>query len=802
MAEPIEELDVNELEQLLMEAYADNTDEENNSVVPSGTAPVETPKTKPKLTTEGSSFLLGDTENTASGSSNHASPEADASVAAMIRDADVDSSDDEETRNFFERKYNQYGRQINDLLKSKEEEKTDQALSKWVDNKLRQINRATAQPPAAVARSPEQEEAKKKTVAAKPTMSPSPGGNAKKDLPANKIPAVFEATVHTDPIFGMRIVHPLVSSQMLQEHMKDKKAVPFVRLRNFVETADLEQDWVIGGVLVSKSPTKTTSKGKQFAIWKLSDLHGDIKMVTLFLFGSAYKDLWKTTDGTVVAVLNPNVLNGNNEKNSEATLSIDRATKVMILGQSRDLGKCRSRKKNGERCTAIVNLGKCEYCVYHIKQEYGKACNRGGILTSTGGQGLNGLRNKVLGKNEVFYAGQSFSAIKAVKHPKQMEKDRNRMLTLSDYYRSPFEGSETGTAASSPSSVPSYRRTGTGPSGSTVTPKGPAARVEVNVDQRKKDMERLQSLGVSLDSFKTGQQSVSSPRTPQTTQQPASLGPVSQTPASSTSSPLNPLANRKFSLESVPRLSRTSFDIEFTKQMPSLKALQSRARATAILKDKPAEKSNPNFIKYRGTEQGKKRVLEEVAKNAPLSEENAAKRQKVDKAVEDEAERARKEHMKRIIEATSSHQDLVVARENEQQEEYFKTLERKEAMEEKMLNTFKVACKAVSCRQCKYIAFSAADRCKTEGHQLRVHDAEKRFFRCADCGGRTVSLFRIPKVSCKACQGSRWERCAMMREKRGVQIGDVLSIRGDEEKYLGSLAGASASLNLLMPEES
>ncbi|XP_058120203.1 protein MCM10 homolog [Anopheles ziemanni] len=800
MAEAIEELEVDELEQLLLDAYEDNTDEENSSAVPRSGGPVDTPK--PKLTTEGSSFLLGDTENTASGSSNRAAPETDDSVAAMIRDADVDSSDDEETRNFFERKYNQYGRQINDLLKSKEEEKSDQALSKWVDNKLRQINRATAQPPAPV-RSPE-EEGKKTLAVAKPSVPVSPGGAARKDLPANKIPAVFEATVHTDPIFGMRIVHPLVSSQMLQEHMKEKKAVPFVRLRNFVETADLEQDWVIGGVLVSKSPTKTTSKGKQFAIWKLSDLHGDIKMVTLFLFGSAYKDLWKTADGTVVAVLNPNVLNGNNEKNSEATLSIDRATKVMILGQSRDLGKCRSRKKNGDRCTAIVNLGKCEYCVYHIKQEYGKACNRGGILTSTGGQGLNGLRNKVLGKNEVFYAGQSFSAIKAVKHPKQMEKDRNRMLTLSDYYRSPFEGSgggsETGTVASSPSSVPSYRRTGSGPTGSSVTPKGSAARVEVNVDQRKKDMERLQSLGVSLESFKAGQQSVSSPRT-QTTQQAASLGAVSQTPASSTSTPANPLANRKFSLESVPRLSRTSFDIEFTKQMPTLKALQSRARATAILKEKPAEKSNPNFIKYRGTEQGKKRVLEEVAKNAPLSEENAAKRQKVDKAVEDEAERARKEHMKRIIEATSSHQDLVVARENEQQEEYFKTLERKEAMEEKMLNTFKVACKAVSCRQCKYIAFSAADRCKSEGHQLRVHDAEKRFFRCADCGGRTVSLFRIPKVSCKACQGSRWERCAMMREKRGVQIGDVLSIRGDEEKYLGSLAGASASLNLLMPEE-
>uniref|UniRef100_A0A182JEC0 Protein MCM10 homolog n=1 Tax=Anopheles atroparvus TaxID=41427 RepID=A0A182JEC0_ANOAO len=795
MSETVDDLEVEELEQFLLEAYEGNTDEDDKSVEPTGDAVA---KPKPKLTIEGSSFLLGEAENIATVAPNP-SPGPSTSVAGVVRDADVDSSDEEDTRNFLERKYNQYGRQINDLLKSKEAEKTDQALSKWVDRKLWQINRATAQP--SVAR-PSQEmkvAVEKKMVPDRPAVSPRPSPSTiPKSASGNAIPAVFEASVHTDPIFGLRIVHPLVSSQTLQELMKSKKAVPFMRLRSFVETADLEQDWVIGGVLVSKSPTKTTSNGKQFAIWTMSDLHGDIKMATLFLFGSAYKDLWKTAEGTALAVLNPNVLNGNNDKKSEAALSIDRATKVMILGQSRDLGKCRSRKKNGDRCTSIVNLGKCEYCVYHIQQEYGKACNRGGLLTSTGGQGLNGLRNKVLGKNEVFYGGQSFSAIKAVKHPKQKEQDRQRMLTLSDYYRSPFEGSggdggsTGGATASTSSTVPSYRKA----PGSTGTPKGSAARVEVHIGQRKKDVERLQSLGVSLESLKSDQQSASQ------TQQSSASGVANPSQATSaTSSPANSLQHRKFSLESVPRLSRTSFDIELTKQMPSVKALQSRARATAILKQKPVEKSNPNFIKYRGTEQGKKRVLEEVAKNVP-AEENAAKRQKVQEGEEDEAERARKEHVKRIIEAKSSHQDLVVARENEQQEEYFKTLERKEAMEEKMLNTFKVACKAVSCRECKYIAFSAADRCKTEGHQLRVHDAEKRFFRCADCGGRTVSLFRIPKVSCKACQGSRWERCAMMREKRGVQIGDVLSIRGDEEKYLGSLAGASASLNLLMPEES
>ncbi|XP_035911125.1 protein MCM10 homolog [Anopheles stephensi] len=791
MSEGIADLDVEELEQLLLENADDNECDEQTSPLNSSTQ-YESPK--PKLTLAGSSFLVADTESNLSGETSSAPLAEGATVTA---DADIDSSDEEETRNFLERKYNQYGRQINDLLKTREAEQTDQALSKWVDRKLWQINRSSPQTPSGEITCKPQPTTPTTATGSRALSKQDPTpNNPIKQTPASNgaIPAVFQATVHTDPVFGLRIIHPLVSSQTLQERMQEKRAVPFMRLRAFTETADLQQDWVIGGVVISKTPTKTTTKGKQFAIWKLSDLHGDIKMVSLFLFGQAYKDLWKTAVGTVVAVLNPNVLNNNGEKNTEATLSIDRATKVMVLGQSRDFGTCRSRKKNGDPCTAVVNLGKCEYCLYHIKQEYNKAGNRGGILTSTGGRGLNELRNKVLGKSEVFYGGQSFSAVKAVKHPKQIEKDRNRMMTLSDYFRSPFEGgsgngggSSSTTASSTSRPLPSYRAAAA--ASANKPQKSSAARVELSVGQRMKDFQRLQSLGVSNESLQELRSSK-----PSLEPKPAS-GQSPAAPSSSSSS----LENRKFSLEMVPRLSKDSFDIDFSKQVALKKALQSRARASEIIKRKPIEKVDPNFIKYRGTEQGKKRVLEELSKNAP-GEESAAKRQKLQTEL-DEKERAKQEHMKRIIEASSSHQDLIVASENAQQEQYFKSLERKEAMEEKMLNTFKMPCKAVSCAQCKYIAFSAADRCKADGHQLRVHDAEKRFFRCADCGNRTVSLFRIPKVSCKACQSSRWERCAMMREKRGVQIGDVLSIRGDEEKYLGSLAGASASLNLLVPAE-
>lgn len=58
------------------------------------------------------------------------------------------------------------------------------------------------------------------------------------------------------------------------------------------------------------------------------------------------------------------------------------------------------------------------------------------------------------------------------------------------------------------------------------------------------------------------------------------------------------------------------------------------------------------------------------------------------------------------------------------------------------------------------------DRCKEEKHPLKVVDAEKHFFECADSGNRTVSLHKIPKFTCHNCRSSRWERAAMIKDKK------------------------------------
>lgn len=133
------------------------------------------------------------------------------------------------------------------------------------------------------------------------------------------------------------------------------------------------------------------------------------------------------------------------------------------------------------------------------------------------------------------------------------------------------------------------------------------------------------------------------------------------------------------------------------------------------------------------------------------------------------------------------------------EDEYFGKLEKKEMMEEKMLNTMKVDCKAVICLTCKYKAFSAAQRCKDERHPLKVVDAEKRFYECENCTNRVTTLFRIPKQSCSNCQGSNWKRVGMIREKKCL-LGEGLSIRGDEEAFIGSVQ-TKGNLNLCVADE-
>lgn len=322
-----------------------------------------------------------------------------------------DSSDEEDLQNFFERKYHEYGHDINQMLKRKDADRKDSIVGNEVAKNLRSSNYTKPQ-----------------------AFTSIPAATVSRPHPVAQPPAKPE-NVYTDPVFGIRIVQPLISSTMLRERMLGRIPVEIRYLQNHLMNSDLSKDWCLSGVIVNKGPVQTSNTGSQYVIWKLSDLKGEIKTTSLFLFKSAFKELWKTAQGMVIAVLNPSVFS-RKDSSGESSLSIDSAQRVMILGKSKDFGTCKSKKKNGDPCSAVVNLNVCEYCIYHVKQEYGKFSSRSELQSATSGRGLQSLRNKVLGKSEVFYAGKSYMAEPSKPNKKVTEKDRNRLMSLSETFLS------------------------------------------------------------------------------------------------------------------------------------------------------------------------------------------------------------------------------------------------------------------------------------------------------------------------------------------------------------------------------
>lgn len=195
------------------------------------------------------------------------------SEPSLIREnGALDSSDDEDMKNFLEQKYNEYGRDIQATLKKQNEEKIDLKITKEVDRNIPKSRQRTAAPEAHQF----------------PKYNPKPVTASTKSE---------NVGIYTDPIFGIRIIHPLISSTQIGERMIGRIPVAMSSLRKHLDHGDLSKDWAVAGVIVKKSAVLTSKKGAQYVIWKLSDLRGEIKTISLFLFKNAYKQMWKTAEG-------------------------------------------------------------------------------------------------------------------------------------------------------------------------------------------------------------------------------------------------------------------------------------------------------------------------------------------------------------------------------------------------------------------------------------------------------------------------------------------------------------------------
>ncbi|KKY34609.1 putative cell division cycle protein [Diaporthe ampelina] len=163
-------------------------------------------------------------------------------------------------------------------------------------------------------------------------------------------------------------------------------------------------DSVVFGIVASKSDPRhhkpqydaETGKMKQsdrgkYMVINLVDLQYEVE---LFLFNSGFERFWKLSTGTVVAILNPDIMPPPPGRADTGRFSLtinSDADTILELGVARDLGYCKSVKADGSLCNSWVNARRTEHCEFHTNTALSRTRSARQEINGTGGLG-NGFK--------------------------------------------------------------------------------------------------------------------------------------------------------------------------------------------------------------------------------------------------------------------------------------------------------------------------------------------------------------------------------------------------------------------------
>lgn len=189
-----------------------------------------------------------------------------------------------------------------------------------------------------------------------------------------------------DTFSSLHLSSRLIPHPTLSRHLAPKTIYLLPTLLKVVvapefEPPDVEGDWVVMGIICSKSEPRevgqnTGYKRKEggsgkYMVMQLTDLKWEIE---LFLFGSGFDKFWKVPVGTIVAILNPGVMKPRNADTGRFSLTLnDDSDTLLEVGRSRDLAFCKSVKRDGKQCQQWVDKRHTHYCGFHIEQGVKKA---------------------------------------------------------------------------------------------------------------------------------------------------------------------------------------------------------------------------------------------------------------------------------------------------------------------------------------------------------------------------------------------------------------------------------------------
>lgn len=592
----------------------------------------------------------------------------------------------------------------------------------------------------------------------------------------------------TDPFSGIRIINPKISSMEMKYKMADRTLIKLSKIHFKLKSAELQGNWVTVGVIVHKTEPRTSSSGKSFCIWRLSDLDDCDRTISFFLFGEVFKQHWKNEIKSVVGILNPNKMDKADKGQQDMAFTVNHPNQVMMMGYSQDLGKCAGVSKAGKACTNFINKEQGQFCVYHVQSAYRKTCAKRSEL-----QGSSAVtpKNQVFGRRNnkdslFFYGGETFTNTKRKGSQKDQvtvsklqakqlqskgkfttmclhdldpaDKDKLRQLEqkkndLVDLLATPTVGSLNFVKHLVKKEKPKE----TDCSGDKKVEIQSISPAEL-LKQHKQDMIRRR---------KSRQSALSSLESPQ--------NPKDVTPKLARGGSMDGFISLDMSKKAKP-VSST--------ELAKLMAISKVKRSGGI------QKEDPNALKRkRDSPESKQKMQERVLSNIGNTvdekekpEEPPVKRSKLLGNIDENSE-----EFKNLMKSRSKHTGTLAQVEAEQEERYFMELEKKEKYEDKMQSTMSVRCTVFTCKNCSYTAMKLADKCKTERHTIVKSETSKRFFKCKHCGKRKISIHKYPTEPCE-CGEYNFQRTAMMEERKGPQLpGEKLSLRGDEVSYVGAM---------------
>ena len=345
------------------------------------------------------------------------------SIEIAARDLECSSDDtdvDEEgNRNTVGSNYSEYGREIHNQIKRQAHQPINSNLD---TNKLKKES-SVGNPHSTQVLS------RAKTI-------PSQGFDTLKgstmNLSRNSANVRLPSNLITEKHSRIRISNPLINQTALDLALVGRKMIPLHKIKTAITMRETEGDWATIGVIFHKT-SATSKNGNTYTRWNMTDLVGDIQIISVMLFGKAQAKYYSMPQNRVVGLLNAKVLDDRSGK-GDISLSIDHPDKILEMGESVDIGKCAAKKADGTGCTKLVNINACDYCEFHVKKAYKAISSKRGDIQSSfsGTDSRSRIMQKVAPKCDVFAGGQLLNGrvVNGKVSAKQKMQDNNTLAKL------------------------------------------------------------------------------------------------------------------------------------------------------------------------------------------------------------------------------------------------------------------------------------------------------------------------------------------------------------------------------------